>query len=152
MWLSLADKALIVIHTALIVFNCTGWAWRRTRRLHLWSIGLTAASWFVLGMWKGIGYCVCTDIHWQVRQAMGEPIQDQTYVQFLFRQVLGVHISADLAMWLAGASFAVSAALSVWLNVRDVREQRLQTVVSAASPGTQCFAAASQRESPETHP
>lgn len=43
----------ILFHTALVVFNCIGWAWKKTRRLNLISLGLTMVSWFVMGLWNG---------------------------------------------------------------------------------------------------
>jgi len=33
---------------------------------HRASLLLTAFSWFVLGIWYGWGYCVCTDWHYMV--------------------------------------------------------------------------------------
>jgi hypothetical protein len=64
------NVAFFVVHGAWTVFNCVGWAWRRTRRLHLIAVGLTAASWVGLGARYGWGYCPCTDWHWQVREQL----------------------------------------------------------------------------------
>src|SRR5262249_8135894 len=63
--LDVLDKAFLVFHTALVLFNMFGWAWRRTRVLHLVTLGATAFSWFVLGAFYGWGYCLCTDWHFQ---------------------------------------------------------------------------------------
>ena len=41
------NVGFFVFHTAWIVFNCVGWAWRRTRRWHLATVSLTALSWSV---------------------------------------------------------------------------------------------------------
>ena len=117
--LHLADIGLILFHSALVLFNCTGWAWRRTRRLHLLALALTALSWFLLGLWFGQGYCVCTDLHWRVRAALGEPVQDTTYIQFLVRELTGWRPEAGLVTTLTGTVFAVSVVLSVSLNLRD---------------------------------
>ena len=51
------NVGFFVFHTAWIVFNCVGWAWRRTRRWHLATVSLTALSWFGLGIRYGWGYC-----------------------------------------------------------------------------------------------
>ena len=52
-----------IFHTSLIVFNVAGWAWRATRRWNLLTLSLTAVSWFAMGLWYGVGYCICTDWH-----------------------------------------------------------------------------------------
>ncbi|MBT3271653.1 MAG: DUF2784 family protein, partial [Spirochaetales bacterium] len=54
-----------MFHSCVIIFNLTGWIWRKTRIPHLILIGLTAFSWFVLGIWYGFGYCPSTDWHWR---------------------------------------------------------------------------------------
>ncbi|MDH3880669.1 MAG: DUF2784 domain-containing protein, partial [Desulfobacteraceae bacterium] len=54
------DYFFIVFHGSLILFILTGWAWKRTRRIHLITISLTILSWFGLGIFYGWGYCPCT--------------------------------------------------------------------------------------------
>lgn len=71
LWLRLLDVAFFAFHTVLVLFNLLGWVWRPTRRWNLITLGVTACSWFVMGLWYGIGYCICTDWHWQVRRELG---------------------------------------------------------------------------------
>jgi hypothetical protein len=117
MWYFL-NVLFFVIHTVWMLFNCCGWAWRRTRRWHLATVGLTALSWFVLGYWYGWGYCVCTDWHWQVRNRLGLPY-DPSYTHLLFQELTGI----DVAPWLSDAVtagvFALVTVLSLVLNGRD---------------------------------
>jgi hypothetical protein len=117
------NVAFLVFHTGLIAFNCFGWAWRSTRRWNLLTLGLTAASWLVMGLRYGIGYCVCTDWHWQVRRALGYHDPDSTYIQFLVRSLTGWSLSEYLARSVAGWVFGIAVVLSVALNLRD-RTQR----------------------------
>ncbi|MEO5906489.1 MAG: DUF2784 family protein, partial [Saprospiraceae bacterium] len=63
----LLDYFFFFFHTSLILFNCFGWIFPKLRRWNLITLLLTAFSWFVLGIWFGLGYCVCTDWHWAVR-------------------------------------------------------------------------------------
>jgi len=130
--LRFADWFLIVFHTALILFNCLGWIWARTRRWHLATLAATAASWFILGIWFGTGYCLCTDIHWRVRAALGEPIQDKGYIQFLVHSLTGWQPNAHLTETVAASVFAISVVLSISLNVRDLRARvkRNQTLAT----------------------
>ena len=113
-----------VFHTVLIFFNVAGWAWRATRRWNLLTLGLTAVSWFAMGLWYGIGYCICTDWHMQVRRAMGIYDPESSYVQLRFRCLLGIHASTGFVNALCGLVFAFSLAMSVGLNWRDRRHAR----------------------------
>src|SRR5690348_11449845 len=81
-----------VFHTAFTLFNIVGWAFRSTRKLHLITMLLTAASWFILGIWYGWGYCVCTDWHWRVREAMGYHDRSDSYIHFLIRRLTGIEM------------------------------------------------------------
>jgi hypothetical protein len=67
MWYQFLNIFFFVFHTAFTLFNAVGWAFRKTRRLHLVTLLLIVFSWFILGIWFGWGYCVCTEWHWQVK-------------------------------------------------------------------------------------
>jgi len=95
--LAFGNYALFVLHSLLIVFNMTGWAWRRTRWLHLITVGVTLFSWFVLGAFYGWGYCVCTDWHFQIRTALGYIDPEVNYLQLLSAKMLGLSISSTFA-------------------------------------------------------
>ena len=125
------DQALnvgfFVLHTSWVVFNCVGWLWPRTRPWHLTTIALTAASWFGLGIYYGWGYCPCTDWHWQVRARMGfhDP---PSYIQLLISELTGLDVSTAWADRLTVSVFALVAAMSVVLNLRDSRSaSRIRT-------------------------
>ena len=66
-----------------------GWTWSRTRRMSLAALVLTAVSWFGLGYWRGWGYCLCTDWHWQVRRSLGDLDLPHNYIGFLIREGTG---------------------------------------------------------------
>ena len=61
MMLAALNILLFVFHTVILVFNLTGWIFPRTQTLHIVCLGATLFSWFVMGAWKGIGYCICTE-------------------------------------------------------------------------------------------
>jgi hypothetical protein len=108
------------LHTLWIGFNCVGWIWRQTRPWHLVTVGLTALSWFGLGIWYGWGYCPCTDWHWRVRARLGH-VDPASYTQLLLREVIGVDLAADHADALTAGVFALVAMLGITLNLRDRR-------------------------------
>lgn len=94
--LSLLDLLFTIFHVALIVFNLTGWIWKKTRRLHLITLLLTAASWAILGIWYGLGYCPLTDWHWQVKEKLGETHLPNSFVKYLLDKLLGTDLPVPL--------------------------------------------------------
>lgn len=108
-----------VFHTLFTLFNIVGWMFRRTRKWHLFTILLTAFSWFVLGIWFGWGYCACTDWHWDVREKLGYEDRSNSYIHFLILKVTGTDLDPKLVERGTLVVFLLSSALSIWLNIRD---------------------------------
>lgn len=123
MWYSFLNVFFFVFHTAFTLFNITGWAFRITRRWHLYTMLLTAASWFILGIWYGWGYCVCTDWHWKVRAAMGIHDQSRSYIHFLILKITGYNLDTDLVEQATLYIFLLCFILTVWLNFKDKRKK-----------------------------
>ncbi len=119
----LYDLLFVAFHTALIVFNMLGWAWRRTRRFHLLTISATLLSWFGLGIVYGWGYCPLTDWHWQVKRALGETGLPASWVKYYLDQLTGVAWNGALVDGLVVGIALAALVLSVGLSVRD--RQRL---------------------------
>jgi hypothetical protein len=117
--LHFADYFCFFFHTLWMLFNCLGWAWKRTRLWNLLTLALTAASWFILGMWFGWGYCLCTDWHWQVRGKLGYP-REHTYVHLLVLEMTGMDFPPELVDRVTVSAFFVAAGLSLALNTRDL--------------------------------
>ena len=113
-----------VFHTVFTLFNMVGWLFSKTRKLNLITLLLTAFSWFVVGMWKGIGFCYCTEWHWQVREHLGYTDQTNSYIHFLILKLTGANLSVSLVETATMIGFAISLIMSVWLNVRDWRRKK----------------------------
>ncbi|MBN2680866.1 MAG: DUF2784 family protein [Bacteroidales bacterium] len=120
------DYLFLFFHSLLIVFNIAGWILKKTRKLHLISISLTLASWFVAGIWYGWGYCVMTDWHWQIREQMGHPIVNDSYVSFLIKELSGFNISATNLDNSIMAMFFIAFVLTVFYNISDYRIGRIK--------------------------
>jgi len=118
-WYQFLNYFFFSFHTALIFFNTLGWIFQKTRKWNLITLLLTAFSWFVLGIWYGWGYCVCTDWHWQVREHLGYHDNTNSYIQFLAQKLTGINFSSQLTDSITAIVFFVSLAMSIWLNVRD---------------------------------
>jgi hypothetical protein len=113
--LSLLDITFTLSHWLLIGFNLSGWAWKRTRKWHLVVLILTAASWFVLGIWYGWGYCPLTSWHWDIKERLGETGLPNSFIKYHADKWLDRDIPAVVVdrVTLAGLGFAVVAALYV---------------------------------------
>jgi hypothetical protein len=114
--LALMNVAFLVGHTLLILFNLFGWAFRRTRKLHLLCLIATLFSWIVMGAWYGYGYCLCTDWHFQIRRAMGLQDNVSSYLQLISRLFFGVELTRWTSDVLAvtGLLFAMAATVVAW--------------------------------------
>lgn len=120
------DIFFFIFHTCFTLFNLVGWIFPRTRRIHLVTISLTALSWFVLGIWYGWGYCVCTDWHFRVREKLGYIDASNSYIHFLIGKLTGLWLNERMVETWTGILFVLVAVLSIWLNSRDYQKRRLR--------------------------
>lgn len=117
--LQLLDTFFVVFHSALILFNLTGWIWKKTRSLHLAVISLTILSWFGLGLVYGLGYCPCTDWHWQVKRALGEVGLPASYVKYYLDGITGMDFDPATVDAVVAILGITALLLSVAMNLRD---------------------------------
>ena len=127
--LELLNYAFFAAHNLLIIFNLTGWIFRRTRVLHLVTVGATLFSWIVMGASRGWGYCLCADWHFQIRRQLGIHQGETSYTQLLFNQLPGVTTSRQFADTVTVGSLLLilTATATVW-----VRDLRRKTVIPAS--------------------
>ncbi len=116
--LKFLDIFFFVFHTALIIFNIAGWAFRKTRRWNLVTLVLTGLSWFALGAWYGWGYCPFTDWHWDVRRELGVHDMSHSYNHFLILKLTGLDLDVKLVDYTTVIVFFASLAASVYVNTR----------------------------------
>ena len=114
---ALLDIVYAVVHFVLIAFNLTGWIWPATRRLHLAVLSITAASWFVLGIWYGWGYCPLTDWHWQVKRELGETGLPNSFIKYYADKVTGKDIPASIVDGVTLGCLIFAVAASVYVNL-----------------------------------
>lgn len=113
-----------IFHTLVVLFNITGWIFKRTRKWNLILLLLTAGSWFILGIWYGWGYCVCTDWHWGVRRKLGYVEESDNYIHFLFLKLTGINLPENLVENGVMILFIFSLAISITLNCRDYIQRK----------------------------
>ncbi len=115
------DYMLLLFHSLLIFFNLFGWALQKTRKANLILLSLTAFSWIILGIWYGIGYCPCTDWHWNIKKELGETGLPASYIKYYADLLTGMDTNAVFIDWLTGLSFGGAFIISIILNFRDKR-------------------------------
>ena len=112
----LLDAILTFVHLVIIGFNLFGWIWPATRKAHFICVLATAASWFLLGIWFGMGYCPVTDWQWRVKEQLGEHSLPASFIKYYADKISGRDISSSLIDWVTGISFLIAALLSVYVN------------------------------------
>jgi hypothetical protein len=120
----LLDYFFIVFHTAIILFNSLGYLWKKTRKANLVLLLLTAFSWFVLGIWYGWGFCICTEWHWKVREHLGYGYPTDSYTHFLAQLITGKNFRQNVVDVVTAIIFGLSLILSIILNTRDWLKKR----------------------------
>jgi hypothetical protein len=113
--LQILDYFFILFHSALILFNIFGWIIPKLRFANLITLSITAFSWFVLGIWYGIGYCPFTDWHWKVRQLLGYNDESNSYIHFLILKIFGVNLPANLVDTTTVIVFFMAFFISIYL-------------------------------------
>jgi len=118
------DKFFFVFHTSIIIFNLTGWIWKKTRFFNLILLSLTFFSWFILGIWYGFGYCPSTDWHWAVREKLGYYDMPSSYIEFLIESFTGLDVNAKLVDIFAVVFLLFALTASIITNVRDFKRRK----------------------------
>lgn len=93
MLLQASNFSLHLAHQVHVAFLLVGWMFCATRILHLVAVLLTLFSWYglgpLLGKGNAWGYCVITDIQWQVRDRLGLESLRGGYVKYLVDRIFG---------------------------------------------------------------
>jgi hypothetical protein len=114
------DIFFVIFHTSLILFNLSGWIWKRTRRYNLITLLLTGASWSFLGLIVGTpGYCPLTDWHFSVLNKLRVTDLPSSYVKYLADRLTGLNFNPSLIDNITLFSFLAALGLSIFLNIRD---------------------------------
>ena len=110
------DIVLTIVHLAIVLFNLFGWIPRATRKAHFVSIVLTAASWFLLGLWYGTGYCPFTDWQWKVKARLGEQNIPSNFIEYMAEKITGRDFNPGLVSTAVVVGFSLAASLSLYVN------------------------------------
>jgi len=107
---------LHLLHLSIIIFCVSGWLLPSTRPWHLVLCAMIFASWFGLGLWKGWGYCLVTDLQWRLMRHTGDAAPPFGYVPMLWQRITGRDVDARRVDLLTQAVFYFSALASLLVN------------------------------------
>lgn len=113
----------MVFHSALILLNLLGWIWRPLQRINLITLLLTGGSWFILGVFYGMGYCPFTDWHFQVLRELGRFPASYSYIEYMLERLLGIQLKAEMVDTWTLTLFFVALAASLFVNIRRWRKK-----------------------------
>lgn len=119
----LLDIFFVIFHTFIILFNLSGWIWKRTRKYNLILLLLTGGSWLFLGWLVGtLGYCPFTDWHFGVLEKLGRTDLPLSYIKYLADRLTGLNFSSRLVDNITLYSFLTALIISLFLNIKDYRK------------------------------
>jgi hypothetical protein len=110
------DILLTIVHLSIVVFNLFGWIPRRTRKAHFISVVLTAASWFILGIWYGMGYCPFTDWQWRVKERLGERNMPGNFIEYFAEKIFNYDFDSKFISMVTLVCFLLAIVISVYVN------------------------------------
>ena len=114
------DIFFTIFHTILVLFNLFGWIWKRSRRLNLYCLLLTAGSWVILGIFYGFGFCPLTEWHFNILEKLGYTDLPTSYLSFLFTRLTGVQLQQSLVDAVTTWGLILALAISLFLNFRHL--------------------------------
>lgn len=134
-WWKIGDISLDVLHTSLLCFVILGWIFKGTRRAHITLLALILVSWIGLGYlsmiygWgtdesRGWGYCLLTDVHWNIKTNLGETELPSSFIAYFFEKSLQVHLSTEVVNTLSYGLLLISLVMSIFLNMLDYKAKK----------------------------
>ena len=126
--LILLDWFFLIFHTFIIIFNLFGWIWKKTRRANLILLTLTGGSWFILGIWYGIGYCPVTDLHWSILKKLGNNNLTNSYVKYLINRITGINLDSNIVDLFVIICFFLALCTSIYLNFHKIKHENTTTL------------------------
>src|SRR4030095_9126954 len=114
--LKILDLVFTLLHLIIIAFNLFGWILKKTRKAHLIVAGITLASWFILGIWTGWGYCFLTDWHWRVKEKLGETSLPNSFIKYMADKISGQNIDPGIVDVATLGIFLAAIILSLYVN------------------------------------
>ncbi len=119
------DIFFVVLHTSVIIFNCFGWIFKKTRKANLILLLATAGSWLFLGLIVGtMGYCPLTEWHFNVLIKLGANDLPVSYIKYLADRLMGGDFNTDMVDAFTLWGLIAALAISITLNIIDYKKRK----------------------------
>jgi hypothetical protein len=105
-------------HILLMLFILFAWYSSRLRLVHIIVSILTGLSWMLFVQSKGFGYCILTDLHWQILRKLGETNLPETYLQYLYEKLTGLSLQKKTGYFITLSFLLFSIGVSTTLFFR----------------------------------
>lgn len=116
----------LIFHALFTFFNLIGWAFKKTRKAHRFTMFFTLVSWSILGIWFGFGFCFCTHWHWLILEKLGKNNLPYSYITYLIQELTGIRITNE--SYVVFSTFVIFAFLLILTLVLWVLEKRKNLV------------------------
>ncbi len=114
----------LFFHTLFTLFNFIGWAFKKTRKAHRFTMLFTLGSWSILGIWFGFGFCFCTHWHWIILEKLGKTNLPYSYITYLIQELTGiVLLDESYVVFFTFITFALLLILTLVLWVLEKRQK-----------------------------
>lgn len=117
--LKILDIFFVVFHSCVIIFNTTGYLFRKLRKYNLLLLLVTALFWFGFGLFYGWGYCPLTDWHWKVLKQLHKTGLPSSYIEYLAERITPLDFDSRMVDKITLFVFLFSLTISTFLNLRD---------------------------------
>lgn len=122
------DIFFVILHSSVIIFNCLGWLWKKTRKANLILLLTTAGSWLILGLIVGTpGYCPLTDWHFDVLTKLGLTDLPTSYVKYLADRIMGTDLNTTMVDSVTLWTLVTALLFSIILNYRDYYRKHMKS-------------------------
>jgi hypothetical protein len=119
--LAALDWFLTAVHVGVVLGFLLLWIPRSTARFHGWLVVGTALSWLGLGLWKGLGYCVVTDLQWRVKHARGITHLPNSFLKYAGDFLTGRNLQPASVDAVAAVTFVAGCAAAWWRHRQACR-------------------------------
>ncbi|MCA1901621.1 MAG: DUF2784 domain-containing protein [Candidatus Hydrogenedens sp.] len=123
-YLKIADVLLTVIHLIFIVFILFGWIPIKLRKVHYISMWIVFISWFLLGLYFGLGYCPLTDLHWKIKIKLNEVNLPYSFIKYILDRITKNDFDETMINYVTVVVFIFIFILSTYFFIKDKRSKK----------------------------
>lgn len=104
----------------LILFSLIGWMFDKTRPFHFWTLASILFAWLILGWLVGtIGYCPITDLHWDIKRALGESQLPNSFIKYILDWIFQLDFNRQYVDQMTGIVMVLLVTITGWKRIES---------------------------------